>query len=611
MNFTLGMYTQITQSSPAPAVRRVLSCLISPTLTFLHNNPDCALAFSPCNALIRYLSQYQPEINLLIQSLVKKDRMELFTSSYNQTILSLVPHKDRSALIDKNTTIIRKTYGVRCTSLWCYGQIWSASYINTMKLIGLDRVVISAYDAIAKKVVCAKPFKMYELGKSVDVIPSRDEAARLVSSYAQNEITLTALIEGLNELLSSSEEDIVFMINLDQLCQGASFNREDDERLFEVFISLFLTAREKGIKMVLPSTISVSGPGYLHDSWYGRDASADGLTSFNDLFVKNACYRWYLRRVNALSELASECKKDRSCRKAVQDLLSSIPSGPMFICDTQASALSLEEHRHYYRTLLDAEERLGECGLKIVSADINGDGLDEEFCYGKVNSAVFSRLGASVLEYNLADEKMNIFDAVSPWRKTASQIEKPASFTDMLTLNSETFDLGKCVFELESVNRSRTDFNFSYETGELEILKHYKLTNQNLYLSLNLVNSGDEAKEGVFSTSVYFSMPEASAFAFDSKRELLVGRALSSIKSVRFSAGDRQRNLIFTSTEFFDAVEETKYQSEITSLGSQQFYLYTKVQLTFKISIEAHSVKTFNIITRMGNQKEKIDVYSE
>ena len=89
--------------------------------------------------------------------------------------------KDRAQIIDRNTTLIRRTYGVRATTLWCYGEIWSPSLVSTMKTVALDRLVISSYNAINKKVYATGPFRMTEIGKRIDVIPAADSASRLVS----------------------------------------------------------------------------------------------------------------------------------------------------------------------------------------------------------------------------------------------------------------------------------------------------------------------------------------------------------------------------------------------------------------------------------------------
>lgn len=608
MKFVLGFYSQVSHASPHPVFMRLITCILKPVLTYVHNNRSCRLSIACPSAMIKYLGMHFPEINLLVSTLAKCGSLELFTSAYNNTILPLIPHKDRSIAVDRTTTLIRKTYGVRATTLWCYGQIWAPSIVTMMKTIGLERLVISSYDALGQKTSGRSSFRMNEIGRKIDVLQANDKFSKAVSSYAQNEISLDQLKQIMREIvLNSDDENLTCMINLDQLCQGASYHREDDEELYTVFTSLFSAAQSAGADIILARDCDTECVGYLANGWYGRDAYANGLASFNDLFSRSEDFRFYLNRYLTLAEFASESKKDRVLRRRLQEMLSTLPSGSLFLCDTQASCLSLNEHRQYYKTLIDAENSLDEAGLRLNCADVDDDGLDEEFCYGRQARALFSLTGASVYEYSSRELGLNIFDTVPFWLKTFPETRKKRSFIDSYVINGREYLLGYRTYSLDSVNKSRSEFCFSYQEEDMNfsVEKHYKLNNQNLYMSHTLVNHGSEFLSGEYSTVIYFTLPGASAFAYNEKREPLVGSALSGIKNVRFFDSSRCLQLSFTSTDYFSVSEENRYQSEVTSLGSEQFYLYTKVKLTFKVSIAPQSAQSLNIVTRISSTKEK------
>ncbi len=608
MKFVLGFYSQVSHASPHPVFMRLITCILKPVLTYVHNNRSCRLSIACPSAMIKYLGMHFPEINLLVSTLAKCGSLELFTSAYNNTILPLIPHKDRSIAVDRTTTLIRKTYGVRATTLWCYGQIWAPSIVTMMKTIGLERLVISSYDALGQKSSGRSSFRMNEIGRKIDVLQANDKFSKAVSSYAQNEISLDQLKQIMREIvLNSDDENLTCMINLDQLCQGASYHREDDEELYTVFTSLFSAAQSAGADIILARDCDTECVGYLANGWYGRDAYANGLASFNDLFSRSEDFRFYLNRYLTLAEFASESKKDRVLRRRLQEMLSTLPCGSLFLCDTQASCLSLNEHRQYYKTLIDAENSLDEAGLRLNCADVDDDGLDEEFCYGRQARALFSLTGASVYEYSSRELGLNIFDTVPFWLKTFPETRKKRSFIDSYVINGREYLLGYRTYSLDSVNKSRSEFCFSYQEEDMNfsVEKHYKLNNQNLYMSHTLVNQGSEFLSGEYSTVIYFTLPGASAFAYNEKREPLVGSALSGIKNVRFFDSSRCLQLSFTSTDYFSVSEENRYQSEVTSLGSEQFYLYTKVKLTFKVSIAPQSAQSLNIVTRISSTKEK------
>ena len=90
-----------------------------------------------------------------------------------------------------------------------------------------------------------------------------------------------------------------------------------------------------------------------------------------------------------------------------------------------------------------------------------------------------------------------------------------------------------------------------------------------------------------------------------------MGESLTDIRNVRFSDSLRSVLLSFSSNSDFSVKEENRFQSEVTTLGSEQFYLYTKANLTFKLDIKKDSVYTFNIITRIIDNKEKKNVFTQ
>lgn len=613
MKLVLGLYTQTSAALPPAVYKRALGCIIKPVFTYVYNNKDVSISFSLSSAMIKYMAQSSPEVNLLISTLAKNCRVEIFTSAYNQTILPLMQVKDRAQIIDRNTTLIRRTYGVRATTLWCYGEIWSPSLVSTMKTVALDRLVISSYNAINKKVYATGPFRMTELGKRIDVIPAADSASRLVSMYGQNEISFDDLLNQMLEMVNNAgdDEELIYMINLDQLCQGASYNREDDERLSSLFTAIFEEALKRNAEIIMPKDILATEVGYLEYGWYGRDASAGSLRSFPEVLVRDGNLRYYINRVVHLSELLSECKKDRVLKKSISDRLSTIPGGTLFLCDTNASNLRLSEHRAYYNTLLDCDFMYYDNTQRSIPRDLDDDGIDEIICYGKNSSAVFAPRGASLHEYSSRELLINVFDTVSAWRKDSIRQEKRRSFVENIKINGVEYNLKDEVFDFESVGKGKCEYNFSLEKDNFQITKHYKMTSGNMCLTVSIYNTGEKDIIGEYDSTVYFTLPGAYAFSYDQKRGPLMGESLTDIRNVRFSDSLRSVLLSFSSNSAFSVKEENRFQSEVTTLGSEQFYLYTKANLTFKLDIKKDSVYTFNIITRIIDNKEKKNVFTQ
>ena len=414
MSIAFGMYTEVSASSPSQVFERMLSIVYKPVLSFMYNNPGKRLSMYQSVAMMKYLSQYCPEMNMLVSALAKRSDLELVTGAYSQAILSLNPPKDRSLQIEKMTTLIRKYYGVKASSCFFYGQIWAPIFIHSLRNTGISSVVISSYRATTRERLESSSFVMNELGKRAEMRIISDEAAQLVSRYAQGEISLAELEAGLVSVISSSDNSLIFF-NIDQLLEGSA-RSGDDDNLSQMLLRLF---SERG-DSVLVSDIPCERPGYLDSGWYGRDAYAQGLHSFNDIFVRNENFRYLLNRYIALSETVSQFKKDKSAKKEAEYLLFNIPIGPLFIHDAQCTPMRFSERRHFWKSIIEAEERLIESDPQALRSEYDYEeiGMNDYSARSKVLSAVFSPKGGAVAELSYRPLMINITDTRVPFDKS-------------------------------------------------------------------------------------------------------------------------------------------------------------------------------------------------
>src|SRR5690554_2946181 len=130
----IGAYSQIPAGSPTPVLERALESVFKPMLTYLHSNNGAVLQLYLSSFLMEWLEKAHPEVNMLIGDLSRMGRVELLTGSYDQSVLSLLSPKDRSNQIELNTTWIRKRYGQRSKTLWCYAQYFNPIYISTLSI---------------------------------------------------------------------------------------------------------------------------------------------------------------------------------------------------------------------------------------------------------------------------------------------------------------------------------------------------------------------------------------------------------------------------------------------------------------------------------------------
>lgn len=598
MSIAFGMYTEVSASSPSQVFERMLSIVYKPVLSFMYNNPGKRLSMYQSVAMMKYLSQYCPEMNMLVSALAKRSDLELVTGAYSQAILSLNPPKDRSLQIEKMTTLIRKYYGVKASSCFFYGQIWAPIFIHSLRNTGISSVVISSYRATTRERLESSSFVMNELGKRAEMRIISDEAAQLVSRYAQGEISLAELEAGLVSVISSSDNNLLFF-NIDQLLEGSA-RSGDDDNLSQMLLRLF---SERG-DSVLVSDIPCERPGYLDSGWYGRDAYAQGLHSFNDIFVRNENFRYLLNRYIALSETVSQFKKDKSAKKEAEYLLFNIPIGPLFIHDAQCTPMRFSERRHFWKSIIEAEERLIESDPQALRSEYDYEeiGMNDYSARSKVLSAVFSPKGGAVAELSYRPLMINITDTRVPFDKSFSHIELSKSFSDFIESDSGNIDLSSEIFDAEVISRTRGDYQFTYDSGHLNLIKHFRLRSQTLILESSII--ADEDMSGRYVIFVYMSLDGMVLSSSDQRRQMMLG-SLDDVRTVRYTENLSGLTVSFSSTEPFSVSEEKVRQSQNTSIGNESFELYTKLSFSFPLNVRKGEARTIRFILRGGDSRKE------
>ena len=602
MRFALGMYTEMSPSTPVPAFKRALSLIYRPVLSYLYNNPGMKMSLYQSAAMIKHIdSSSSPEVNMLIASLSKRGDLDLITGSYSQAILSLNPTKDRSLQIEKMTTLIRRVYGVKSSSCFFYGQIWSPTYIHTLKSLGLSSVVISAYKATTRESVERESFIMNELGKRVRINVPSDEAASLVSRFAQGIIGFSELREGLHDIVSGESDSFIFL-NIDQLLEGAARDGSD-EKLAELFIGLLEGRSDSIVPMY---ALPVKRPGYLDSGWYGRDAWARGLMSFNDLFVRNENYRYLLNRYLSITDVLSSYKKDKTVKREAEGELFHISMGPLFIYDAECTPLRYQERKLFWKAIIEAERKIYDADPVSLPReyDFEESGTPSQIARNRTYSAVISPRGGALSELCYMPLALNVMDTRTPFDKDFPYVPLAKSFSDIVSYGGHTFDLSDSMFDLDVVSKTGCEYQaIRNEDGEFSLVKHFRLRSQTLVFE-SIITAECEI-DGTYSLPVYLSSSDLSLSSLDQRQALLLG-SLDDVKTVRYTDQLSGLQLSFSSTEGFSLREERFRQSQNTSLGVETFELYTRLLITFPLVLEKGETKVIRVVSRVSdNRKDK------
>lgn len=602
MKLTLGIYTEISQSSPVPVFERALGTVYESLISYLYSRPGYRISMYQSAAMMKYIREIKPEYRSIFNILAKRGDMEFITGSYSQAILSLMPPKDRANQIEKMTQQIRHDYGVLPSTAFFYGQIWAPLYAPTLKTCGIDNIVISAYKATSKERLSDDSFVMNELGRRISVYVISDDISSLVSSYAQSEIGIEELKSSIFDIIDHSDKDhLIAFINIDQLLEGAARDGKDEEigRLLCELLSRY----EKNF--VHLEDVSLNRPGYLDSGWYGRDAWANGLQSFNDIFVRNENYRYIFNRYVSLMEACS--RANRFVKKDVSRNLFAVSSGPLFIHDAQCTPLRYSERAAFWDMIIASENEFFEDGGSTSQReyDLEEIGQNDYFSSNKLYTAVLSPKGGSVCEFDYRPRRMNIMDKRAPFDKKFSKVPLLKSFSDRFVFDKE-YRTDELMFQPEVLDKKRSEFLFTLKDDSIpvSVIKHYKLRSSTFIVDMTITNESDKDISGSAESLIYLDRCNLSISNPEQRRAMLLDKVVEA-RTVRYTYPDSPIQIIFSSTSEFSLREENVYQGQYTSSGYEDFSLYKKLAFSFPVSLRKGEAMQYRIVLRVNDPKEK------
>ncbi len=619
MKVLAGFYSQLPSGTGALVFERVLSCVLKPMLTFLYNHPAVKIHLHLTSAEMEWLECNHPEVNMLITDLIKKDQLELLTGGYYQPVLQLLQMKDRSAQIEKTTTYIRRRYGTRVQTLWCYDQIWNPSYISAMYLCSTSRLMISTYDRLHDRQLQTEPFIMQETGRTIEVYPTDDFCSRLISDYSDGLLSFNDIRRSFDDYLArlGSSEYFAMMLNADQLCQGSSVCGHEAEQtgVWKLLSDLYDECVRREWRMLLLSEYDEEAPpvgyDYLPAGWYGRDSrQTKRMTSFNDVLVHSEELNQLYGRLLFIQDVVRNYKKNKDIRKRAESLLEKASCGTAFIADSCGGSVQPMYRKLVYKYLSEVEQLLvAQPDFSYpIEFDVDFDQREEYLSLGKNISAMVDGKGGAIIELNYLPAGWNYADTFSgrPIDNTTQRHgltpgKKQKIFEDLLFPPAEDFseyrkyDQRTCIslgaerYDLDRLDRKGTEYKASYlyEGREpvpctLVIEKRYKFRQNTIILDVQLTNLGEEPAEFIYGSELNLSVGTRTGaiqlYAFESKHTELLSEHDANIKNLRnIRLFDEVNKTIvsLTSDTRFSLLKEDYYTDAPTILGKELLYHHT------------------------------------
>lgn len=591
MKVALGLYTTL-YSAPSYLFDRTLSLVYEPILSYLYNKPGNHLALYQSSKMMKHLKRERQEYKTLIAMCMKRGDIEPLTGAWSESVLSLLPPKDRGSQIEKFTSEIKHEYGVLAQTAFFYGEVWQPYYISLLNNAGIDNVVISTYSSES----CGEktPFVMNELGRRVNILPLSDPASEAVRDYSEGKTDYQTLRSRILSIIhETGEGGAVIFLNMDQLVLGA-VREAKGNRPGSLICDIFDRFQTTPL-----SSISAQSNGYLPQGWYGRDGVTYSQSTVNSIFVKNVPMRYLYNRYITLAE-SGQLRNNRFLKKDVTTALFNTSIGNLFIHDSELSPLRYSSHSEFWRAVIDAENcfRRYTDGPSVKEYDFEESGCMSVVMSNDAYLAVVSPLGGSVSEFDYLPLGINYFDTRSPFNEDDYSAPLRKSFEDTVVLPDGEWRMDKTVFSSEMVSKKRSEILLTSSGDSLPFImtKNYKLK-MNTFTLDTTIFAKDKKLIGSYRVSIYLTFPDG-VLMMPEQRMDMVAKGSVEAKTVKYGSKESGSSLVISSVRTFTLTEENVRERHDTALGEEEFVLYKKITFEFPLEVSSDVPVTYRLNIR-------------
>ncbi len=613
----LGIYSQKPLGTQVEDLEYSLFHCYKPLLTYLYTHEDIKFVFYISIIILEWFENNYPEINMLINDMVKRKQLEILSGGYYDPILAILPLKDRALQIEMSTTFLRKRFGRRPKTIWITDQIWDPSLVSTFNSCGIQNLLINTKGKIQKKEMLS-PFTMQEMGNTINIFPISIEFSDAVLS---NNIETV-----LEEYSTSNKKENIATIMLDADKLISEFILQDGKQLVGLLENLFATINANNIITTLP-LLESDGNSIFEKKYLasGCFSSMPGkITNYNEMFLIYPELNFLYGKLNYSQKLANTIKKDKNLKK-ISSL--EILKGESFGAYTFSDGGGLYHNylrKENYSHLIEAERSSREKGLftsSLAPFDFDFDGLDEYIFRGKNITAIVDTKGGCLAELDYLVTSWNYLDtfvghseeSIETAQIVGENDHKQNSFSDIFihpqfdlknykkygdkrvyTTESELYTLSK----LDKNNREITfsiEVNLPYKSRKsLLITKKYVFKANSLEVNYKIKNLSKERVE------TKFGFEQNISFAFDGDeflgmvaedsshdRKIVDGKiTMFNVKKIVIRDNFKKTLLTLTADKRYTLFKNT-YNTQInTLLGEEEIYQYSILLSVWDLDLE-------------------------
>ena len=183
LRLIFGTYNHQPEGNLPELFERAYQSAYKPFLSLLYNHPRLPVVLYYCGSLFEWLEEHHPEFMMLLREMVRRKQVELLGGGFYSPILSLLPDGDKLGQIEKLTTYLRTTFGVRPRGGWLTERVWEPPLARILRNSGLEYTFLDDrhfHIAGIGPEDCFGPYLAEEQGKTIQVLPIRNALVEMV-----------------------------------------------------------------------------------------------------------------------------------------------------------------------------------------------------------------------------------------------------------------------------------------------------------------------------------------------------------------------------------------------------------------------------------------------
>jgi hypothetical protein len=442
----LGTHNHLPHGTLAETFERAYQTAYKPFLSLLYTYPRIGAVLHYCGNLFDWLEAEHSEFIMLLKEMVRRKQVELLGGGYYAPVLSIIPDGDKLGQIEKLTTYLRTTFGVRPRGGWIAERVWEPGLARILCNSGLEYTFLDDRHfqlAGLDEKACLAPYLTEDQGKAVTVLPIHIPLVERMATQTPEQLILA-----LSELGNQEGDRLAVLVvpgeNLGY--HGSSHETLYKNGWLKGFFDL-LESNRKWLQVLTPRTapehFEPRGRVYfpcLSSGETMRSALAPARQrTYNDVarrlrrsesdqYLFGGFFRHYLVRYPEIGLLyarliythiqVTQIRGDRQKKKAALDELWRGESGAAYWHGSEGGVYAGHLRKAVYRAFIEAERLARGPGVfmpAVLELDFDIDGSPEYLYQGKQLNALVHRVGASLLELDYLPRGWNYLDTVARW----------------------------------------------------------------------------------------------------------------------------------------------------------------------------------------------------